>query len=52
MDRDFVREMSRRTFLGRGAAGLGTVALNALLGPRLSAAQPAPPGSKWNPPLA
>src|SRR6185295_10508059 len=38
MHRDFVREMSRRTFLGRGAAGLGMVALNALLNPRLSAA--------------
>jgi hypothetical protein len=34
----FVREMSRRTFLGRGAAGLGLVALNSLLGPRLYAA--------------
>src|SRR5499427_7104945 len=34
----FVLEMSRRTFLGRGAAGLGTIALNSLLGPRLSAA--------------
>jgi uncharacterized protein DUF1501 len=38
MDETFVREMSRRTFLGRGAAGLGVVALNALIGPRLSAA--------------
>src|SRR6266849_5033056 len=38
MNRDFVREMSRRTFLGRGAAGLGVVALNSLLNPRLSAA--------------
>jgi hypothetical protein len=39
---EFVREMSRRTFLGRGAAGLGVVALNALLGPRAAAAaQPA-----------
>jgi hypothetical protein len=38
MNRDFVREMSRRTFLGRGAAGLGVVALNSLIGPRLSAA--------------
>ena len=28
--------MSRRTFLGRGAAGLGVVALNSLLGPRCS----------------
>ena len=36
MNRDFVREMSRRTFLGRGAAGLGMVALNSLLNPRLS----------------
>jgi hypothetical protein len=34
----FVREMSRRTFLGRGAAGLGIVALNSLIGPRLAAA--------------
>jgi hypothetical protein len=33
--------MSRRTFLGRGAAGLGVVALNSLLGPRLMAAQAA-----------
>ncbi len=38
MDRDFLREMNRRTFLGRGAAGLGLVALNSLLNPRLSAA--------------
>src|ERR687887_1213474 len=38
MNDAFVREMTRRTFLGRGAAGLGVVALNALLGPRLSAA--------------
>jgi hypothetical protein len=36
-NRDFLREMSRRTFLGRGAAGLGMVALNSLLGPRLAA---------------
>jgi len=42
MDERFVREMSRRTFLGRGAAGLGLVALNALLGPRLSASAQAP----------
>jgi len=34
----FIREMSRRTFLGRGAAGLGIIALNSLVGPRLSAA--------------
>jgi hypothetical protein len=40
MNRDFVREMSRRTFLGRGAAGLGMVALNSLLNPRLSVAGP------------
>ena len=38
MNRDFVREMSRRTFLGRGAAGLGMVALNSLLNPRLAIA--------------
>src|SRR5207244_539220 len=31
-------EMSRRTLLGCGAAGLGVVALNSLLGPRLMAA--------------
>jgi hypothetical protein len=42
MSRDYVREMSRRTFLGRGAAGLGLVALNSLLNPRLSAGGPAP----------
>ena len=38
MNHDFIREMSRRTFLGRGAAGLGMVALNSLLNPRLAAA--------------
>src|SRR6266487_5052269 len=38
MNHDFIREMSRRTFLGRGAAGLGMVALNSLLNPRLSIA--------------
>jgi hypothetical protein len=47
MNHDFVREMSRRTFLGRGAAGLGLVALNSLLSPRLSAGvQAASPQSK------
>jgi hypothetical protein len=38
MNDTFIREISRRTFLGRGAAGLGVVALNSLLGPRLFAA--------------
>jgi len=38
MDEQFVRGISRRTFLGRGAAGLGVVALNALVAPRLFAA--------------
>ena len=33
-DRTF---LNRRTFLGRGAAGLGLVALNSLLGPRSAA---------------
>src|SRR5499433_3939129 len=37
MNNDFAN-VNRRTFLGRGAAGLGLVALNSLLGPRLSAA--------------
>ena len=37
MYENFVREMSRRAFLGRGAAGLGVVALNSLLGPRVFA---------------
>src|SRR5262245_19901157 len=46
MSDPFVREMTRRTFLGRGAAGLGVVALNALLGPRRAAAQGAPYASK------
>jgi len=41
MNEVFVREMNRRTFLGRGAAGLGVVALNSLLGSRLMAAQAA-----------
>src|SRR5947209_6039476 len=39
----FFHEMNRRTFLGRGAAGLGMVALNSLLGPRLSSAAGAAP---------
>ncbi len=42
MNAAFVREMSRRTFLGQGAAGLGVVALNALLGPRVFAGTQAP----------
>ena len=42
MDDKFVRQMNRRAFLGRGAAGLGVVALNALLGPRVLAAAQAP----------
>jgi len=47
MNHTLVREISRRAFLGRGAAGLGVVALNALVGPRLSAmAQAAMPQSK------
>ena len=42
MHEHFVREMSRRAFLGRGAAGLGVVALNSLLGPRVFAGAQAP----------
>ena len=42
MNENFVRDISRRTFLGRGAAGLGVVALNSLLGPRLFADAQAP----------
>lgn len=42
MYENFVREMSRRAFLGRGAAGLGVVALNSLLGPRVCAGAQAP----------
>src|SRR5260370_30151784 len=38
MNKESVRAMSRRTFLGRGSAGLGRVALNSLLARRLSAA--------------
>src|SRR2546421_6298538 len=35
---DFAQHINRRTFLGRGAAGLGLVALNSLISPRLLAA--------------
>jgi hypothetical protein len=42
-----IREMTRRTFLGRGAVGLGVVALNALLGPRIAAATQSA-GRSWN----
>jgi hypothetical protein len=38
MNETFIREMNRRAFLGRGAAGLGVIALNSLVGPRLFAA--------------
>jgi len=34
----FMRDVHRRTFLGRGIAGLGVLALNSLLNPRLFAA--------------
>src|SRR5499433_1531649 len=37
MNNDFAN-VNRRTFLGRGAAGLGLVALNSLINPRLLAA--------------
>ena len=35
---DFALQLNRRTFLGRGAAGLGLVAMNSLINPRLFAA--------------
>jgi hypothetical protein len=35
---DFAQQLNRRTFLGRGAAGLGLVAMNSLINPRLFAA--------------
>jgi len=35
---DFAQHINRRTFLGRGAAGPGLVALNTLINPRLLAA--------------
>ncbi len=38
MNHDFAKHINRRTFLGRGAAGLGLVALNSLINPRLLAA--------------
>jgi hypothetical protein len=38
MNETLLRDVSRRSFFGRGAAGLGLVALNSLLGPRLFAA--------------
>src|SRR5258707_2197116 len=39
-------DIRRRTFLGRGAAGLGMVALNTLLNPRLLAGA-APEAARW-----
>jgi hypothetical protein len=38
MNNDLVQDINRRAFLGRGAAGLGLVALNSLINPRLLAA--------------
>jgi hypothetical protein len=35
---EIARDVNRRTFLGRGAAGIGIAALNSLLNPRLFAA--------------
>src|SRR5216684_5326865 len=35
---EIARDANRRTFLGRGAAGIGIAALNSLLNPRLFAA--------------
>src|SRR5690349_16292580 len=47
MDSPIASEVKRRTFLGRGAAGLGLVALNSLLRPRLlGASQASAPASK------
>ena len=37
-NKDIAQHITRRTFLGRGAAGLGLVALNSLINPRLLAA--------------
>ncbi len=45
MDR-FLTDINRRTFLGRGVAGVGLVALNSLLNPRLLAAAPEA-GERW-----
>src|SRR5437867_7642887 len=44
MDRfdSFVRDIQRRTFLGRGIAGVGVMALNSLLNPKLFATDAAP----------
>ncbi len=38
MTNNFLNDINRRAFLGRGAAGLGLVALNSLINPRLLAA--------------
>jgi hypothetical protein len=38
MNNNVVQDINRRAFLGRGAAGLGLVALNSLINPRLLAA--------------
>ena len=38
MNNDFAQQLNRRTFLGHGAAGLGLMALNSLINPRLFAA--------------
>ena len=37
-NKDFAQQLNRRTFLGYGAAGLGLMALNSLINPRLYAA--------------
>ncbi len=42
-----VINMHRRTFLGRGMAGLGLVALHSLLNPRLFAAAKEAPDGRW-----
>src|SRR5215469_6786168 len=40
-------DIRRRTFLGNGVAGVGLVALNALLNPRLLASSAEPAAGRW-----
>ena len=46
---EIARDVNRRTFLGRGAAGIGIAALNSLLNPRLFAAAAAQSRGAVNP---
>ena len=47
LDPTITESLKRRAFLGRGMAGLGLIALNSLIDPRILSAAEATAGDKW-----